>query len=246
MGKWYCECCDFDAPQKSNFTRHMASVKHSKRAAEAEAKNKEQQLTELTSKLSNLLVTKEEVLLMTVPKVGETCNPVYIMKQMNDDPDNHLTPDIDEFFSFRNEALAFDFGDLELADIPELNTEWVMTQLTTFVTGLIQQKIKLPFKYYKSSWYIKYAVKGWEKCEEIKNKSLQVSNKKYIRHILVQKLIYILRHRFISYFDDKTKSTTWRSPFKDTGYTELESGILAVSSYSNQSILGPMSGLFHQ
>jgi hypothetical protein len=242
-----CECCNYSTTEKSNHQRHIKSARHIKRAEAAEAKNKEQQIAEITAKLDTL-VSKEEVLLMTVPPttVGETCNPVYIMKQMNDDPDNHLTPDIDEFFSFRNEDLAFEFGELELADIPLLNTEWVMTQLTTFVTGLIQQKIKLPFKYYKSSWYIKYPVKGWEKCEEIKNKSLQVSHKKYIRHILVQKLIYILRHRFITYFDDKTKSTHWRSPFKDTGYTELESGILAVNNYSNQSILGPMSGLFHQ
>ena len=242
-----CECCNYSTPEKSNYQRHIKSARHIKRVEAAEAKSKEQQIAEITAKLDTL-VSKEEVLLMTLPHttVGETCNPVYIMKQMNDDPDNHLTPDIDEFFSYRNEDLTFEFGNLELADIPELNTEWVMEQLTTFVTGLIQQKIKLPFKYYKSSWYIKYAVKGWEKCEEIKNKSLQVTHKKYIRHILVQKLIYILRHRFITYFDDKTRSTHWRSPFKDTGYTELESGILAVSSYSNQSILGPMSGLFHQ
>ena len=242
-----CECCNYSTPEKSNYQRHIKSARHIKRVEAAEAKSKEQQIAEITAKLDTL-VSKEEVLLMTLPHttVGETCNPVYIMKQMNDDPDNHLTPDIDEFFSFRNESLAFDFGDIELVDIPELNTEWVMAQLTTFVTGLIQQKIKLPFKYYKSSWYIKYPAKGWEKCEEIKNKSLQVTHKKYIRHILVQKLMYILRHRFITYFDDKTRSTTWRSPFKDTGYTELESGILAVSSYSNHSILNLISGLFHQ
>ena len=240
-----CECCNYSTPEKSNYQRHIKSARHIKRAAEAEAKSKEQQIAEITAKLDTL-VTKEEVLLMTIPTVGETCNPVYIMKQMNDDPDNHLTPDIHEFFSFRNEALSFDFGDLELADIPVLNTEWVMEKLTKFVTGLIQQKIKLPFKYYKSSWYIKMPVKGWEKCEEIKNKSLQVTHKKYIRHILVQKLMYILRQRFITYFDEHTGSSHWRSPFKDTGYTELESGILAENNYSNHSILGPMSGLFHQ
>ena len=245
MPEYTCECCDFTTKHKPNYARHIQTIRHIKRAAEAEAKSKEQQLAEITAKLDTL-VTKEEMLLMTIPTEGGTCNPAYIIKQMNDDPDDHLTPDIHEFFSFRNEALAFDFGAIELVDIPFLNTEWVMEQLTTFVTGLIQQKIKLPFKYYKSSWYIKMPVKGWEKCEEIKNKSLQFTHKKYIRHILVQKLIYILRHRFITYFDDKTRSTTWRSPFKDTGYTELESGILAVNNYSNHSILNLISGLFHQ
>ena len=245
MPVYECLHCKYETKIKTQYERHIITNKHIKRAAEAEAKSKDQQLAEITAKLDTL-VSKEEMLLMTITTEGGTCNPAYIIKQMNDDPDNHLTPDIHEFFSYRNEVLAFDFGDIELSDIPFLNTEWVMEQLTTFVTGLIQQKIKLPFKYYKSSWYIKYPAKGWEKCEEIKNKSLQFTHKKYIRHILVQKLIYILRHRFISYFDDKTKSTTWRSPFKDTGYTELESGILAVSSYSNHSILGPMSGLFHQ
>jgi len=223
----------------------METNKHIKRASEAEAKSKEQQLAEITAKLDNL-VSKEEQLLMSIPPttVGETCNPVYIMKQMNDDPDDHLTPNIDEFFSFRNESLTFDFENLELADIPLLTTEWVMEQLTTFVSGLIEKKVRIPFKYYKSSWYIKYPFKGWEKCEEIKNKSLQVCHKKYVRHILVHKLIYILRHRFITYFDEHTRNTHWRSPFKDTGYTELESGILSVNSYSNHSILGPMSSLF--
>ena len=246
MPVYECLHCKYETKIKTQYERHIITNKHIKRVAEAEAKSKEQQLAEITAKLDTL-VSKEELILMSIPDPkGETCNPVYIAKNMNDAPDDSLCPDIHEFFSYRNEALAFDFADVNMDDFLYLKHEWVINKLTSFVTGLIQQKIPLPFKYYKSGWYIKMPITGWEKSEEIKNKSLQATNKKYIRHVLVQKLIYILRHRFISHFDEKTGSTRWRSPFKDNGYAELEEGVLSETNYSNHSILNAIGSLFHQ
>lgn len=238
--KYVCECCDFTTTEKYNYARHIKTVRHIKKAEEI----KQQEIAEIKAKLGDLVST-EELALITLPKQGDTCNPLYKLAEMNDDPEAHLTPDIHEFFSFKNETLKFDFSDVDTEGFAYLDAGWAIEKLTTLVSGLIEKKVRIPFKYYKSNWYIKYS-NGWEKSAEIKNKALQVHSKKYVRHILVQKLIYILRHRFITYFDEESGSTRWRSPFKDTGYAELEEGVLSVNSYSNHSILGQMSGLFHQ
>lgn len=240
MPVYQCLQCSYETKIKTQYTRHNQTVKHIKKTEET----KQKEISEIKAKLGDLVST-EEIALMTLPKQGDTCNPLYILAQMNDDPEDHLTPDIHEFFSFKNEKLKFDFSDVDTEGFAYLDAGWAMEKLTTLVSGLIEQKVRIPFKYYKSNWYIKYS-NGWEKSAEIKNKALQVHSKKYVRHILVQKLIYILRHRFITYFDEESGSTRWRSPFKDTGYAELEEGVLSVNSYSNHSILGQMSGLFHQ
>ena len=169
--KYVCECCDFTTTEKYNYARHIKTVRHIKKAEEI----KQQEIAEIKAKLGDLVST-EELALITLPKQGDTCNPLYKLAEMNDDPEAHLTPDIHEFFSFKNEKLKIDFSDVDTEGFAYLDAGWAIEKLTTLVSGLIEKKVRIPFKYYKSNWYIKYS-NGWEKSAEIKNKALQVHSK---------------------------------------------------------------------
>ena len=87
----------------------------------------------------------------------ETCNPMYIAKKLDEDPDNKDILPIDDFFKIGNEEVDFDFDDID--ELKDVGKKYAIDKITDFVKN--NKKI-LPFRYQKSSWYIK-GNNGWER-----------------------------------------------------------------------------------
>ena len=174
---------------------------------------------------------------------GETCNTLYIIKEMNTDENDAFCPTMDTFFSFNNETAKFNFDDICVDDLTGFNKKWVVEKIVEAMDNLMSQNILVPFRYHKSSWYIKQK-NGWEKLEQPKNKNVtSLDEDKYNRDPIARNCFLQFNNRLVKHFDD-TLGDAWRGPYGNCDYPLLRDGILNLKNYSNNDILTPLSQLF--
>ena len=164
----------------------------------------------------------------------ETCNPVYIAKQMDEDPSNNLIPVFTQYFSIKTDNVVFDFSDID--ELKDVAKGYVVDKLVTYVK---ENKATLPFKYYKSSWYIKRDDGLWERDEPDNNKSCNPTSDTYKHSPIVKSLLFIFQNRFIKYFDDKL-GASWRN-YGETEFTRLVSECFSREVYRNSELLRPIA-----
>ena len=177
------------------------------------------------------IIPKEEL-----PK-KETCNPVYIAKQMDEDPSNNEIPVFTKYFSIKNDDVAFDFTDID--ELKDVAKGYVVDKLIDYVKT---NKATLPFKYYKSSWYIKRDDGMWERDDPDNNKSCNPASDTYKHSPIVKSLLFIFQNRFIKYFDE-LKGIEWRK-YGETEFTRIVSECLSREVYRNSELLRPIAMCF--
>ena len=159
----------------------------------------------------------------------ETCNPMYIAKKLDEDPDNKDILPIDDFFKIANEEVNFDFDDIN--DLKDVGKKYAIDKIMNFVKN--NKKI-LPFRYQKSSWYIK-GNNGWEKEIIQSNKNCKTGTSDYNFSIIVIKFIFIFANRINKYFDNKYGGNY--AYMSDGEYARITSEVLSRESYRNSDIL---------
>ena len=164
----------------------------------------------------------------------ETCNPVYIAKQMDEDPSNNEIPVFTKYFSIKNDDVAFDFTDID--ELKDVAKGYVIDKLVAYVK---ENKATLPFKYHKSSWYIKRDDGLWERDEPDNNKSCNPTSDTYKHSPIVKSLLFIFQNRFIKYFDE-LKGVEWRK-YGETEFTRIVSECLSREVYRNSELLRPIA-----
>jgi len=167
----------------------------------------------------------------------ETCNPVYIAKQMDEDPSNNEIPVFTKYFSIKNDDVDFDFTDID--ELKDVAKGYVVDKLVAYVR---ENKATLPFKYYKSSWYIKQDYGLWERDEPDNNKSCNPTSETYKHSPIVKSLLFIFQNRFIKYFDE-LKGIEWRK-YGETEFTRIVSECLSREVYRNSELLRPIAMCF--
>ena len=164
----------------------------------------------------------------------ETCNPVYIAKQMDEDPSNNEIPVFTKYFSIKNDDVAFDFTDID--ELKDVEKGYVVDKLIDYVKT---NKAALPFKYHKYSWYIKRDDGLWERDEPDNNKSCNPTSDTYKHSPIVKSLLFIFQNRFIKYFDE-LKGVEWRK-YGETEFTRIVSECLSREVYRNSELLRPIA-----
>ena len=180
---------------------------------------------------------------VVVPKViDETCNPRYIEKELNSNPNYTNVPDIDCYFKIKSAHVDFNFDDImEAEDMGEVDRRYIVDKIVDFVKTNLKKNVFMPFIYHKSSWYIKKA-DGWERVEDKNNKGVLSCADNYSHNIIVQKFIFIIQNRFIRHFDDATPG--WRMK-NDTDSVRLIAEVFGSQNYKNSEVLRPLSELFY-
>jgi hypothetical protein len=174
----------------------------------------------------------------SVKIVDETCNPRYIEKELNNDPANDNTPDIHLYFSFKQKHVVFDFDDVE--DMVDVDKGYAIDKITAFVKSNLKNHIAMPFKFVKSSWYVKQK-DGWERHDNPNNKSKMPSGSDYSHNIILLKFLFIIQNRFMSHFDQIDPQWKCQS---ETHSTRLLSEVFNPSAYKNSDILRHISDLY--
>ena len=194
------------------------------------------QIIHVTPPPSPLPIIVQESPIVEQPK-KETCNPVYIAKQMDEDPSNNDIPVFTKYFSIKNDTVAFDFSDIE--ELKDVEKGYVVDKLVAYVK---ENKSTLPFKYCKSSWYIKKDDGHWEREEPENNKSCNPISDTYKHSPIVKTLLFIFQNRFIKYFDE-LKGVEWRN-YGETEFTRLVSECFSREVYRNSELLKPIAVCF--
>ena len=191
------------------------------------------QIIHVTPPPSPLPIIAQESPIVEQPK-KETCNPVYIAKQMDEDPSNNLIPVFSQYFSIKTDNVVFDFSDID--ELKDVAKQYVVDKLVAYVK---ENKATLPFKYYKSSWYIKRDDGLWERDEPDNNKSCNPTSDSYKHSPIVKSLLFIFQNRFIKYFDE-IKGVGWRN-YGETEFTRLVSECFSREVYRNSELLRPIA-----
>ena len=265
MTVYSCKCCSFDTAIKSHLDRHNLTNKHLKLV---NGDNKPDEVTELketvavlvaeVAALKSALQECKELIMMkntapptqiiqvspqpSIPPIipkeeqpkKETCNPVYIAKQMDEDPSNNEIPVFTKYFSIKTDNVVFDFTDID--ELKDVAKGYVVDKLVAYVK---ENKATLPFKYYKSSWYIKRDDGLWERDEPDNNKSCNPTSDTYKHSPIVKSLLFIFQNRFIKYFDE-IKGVEWRN-YGETEFTRLVSECFSREVYRNSELLRPIA-----
>jgi hypothetical protein len=192
------------------------------------------QIIHLTPPPSPLPIIAQEPIVEQPKK--ETCNPVYIAKQMDEDPSNNLIPVFSQYFSIKTDNVMFDFSDID--ELKDVAKGYVVDKLVAYVK---ENKATLPFKYYKSSWYIKRDNGLWERDEPDNNKSCNPTSDTYKHSPIVKSLLFIFQNRFIKYFDE-LKGVEWRN-YGETEFTRLVSECFSREVYRNSELAAPYCGM---
>ena len=262
MPEYKCECCNFKTHIKSQFETHNATKKHLKnmninteptspKSDKSEiqelreiVENHEQTITNMAAEIAALkssLQECKELILGNIKnsstyeappppepkKEGETCNPAYMVKKLNEDPDTQDILDIDTFFLMGNEQLTFDFDDID--NLKDVGKNYAIDKITEFVK---QNRKILPFRYQKSSWYVKKKT-GWEKEVVPSNKNCEAGSENYNFSDIVRLFIGIFQKRFFNYFEAKLGNAFMEHPEFDRIYAE----VLSRENYRNGDIL---------
>jgi len=164
----------------------------------------------------------------------ETCNPRYIEKTLDEECGKH--EDIHSFFSFKSDNIVLDFDDID--EPCSITKKYAIDKITEAVKNKLEV---LPFKYVKSSWYIKQQ-DGWKREEYSSNKNIQSTSNSYTHSIIVKKLLYIFKINVIKYYDNIMGSTDWRGV--GSNFAELASETLDVVKYTNSDVLTNLKQLF--
>jgi len=173
-----------------------------------------------------------------IKPVDETCNPRYIEKELNDNPCNDNTPDIHAYFSFKKDHVTFNFDDVE--DMVDVDKGYAIDKIVAFVKGNLKKHVEMPFKYIKSSWYIKEK-DGWERSDLLNNKTKLSSSCDYSHSIILLKFLFIIQNRFMANFD-KLDPEWKRQP--ETHSTRLLTEVFNPTAYKNSDLLRPLGDLF--
>ena len=171
----------------------------------------------------------------------EPCNPRYFEKEMNEAPEDKNTPDIETYFSIKQDHVKFDFSKVNsLTDVADIGKQFVIEHVVDFVKQEMQEEKRMPFIYHKSSWYIK-TKKGWEKNEVLSNKGKCANHQAYIHDIIVKSFIFIMQNRCISHFNELNGSTAW---LMKEDAPRLLAEVFSREGFTNKEILNPLSELF--
>lgn len=170
--------------------------------------------------------------------VKESCNPRHIEKKLNTDPANQSVPDIEAYFKIKSEHISFNFDDID--DMSAVDRKYIVDKIVDFAKLNIKNNVKMPFRYIKSSWFVKLP-SGWEKIEQENNKGKFSNSDTYQHNIIVSSFIFIIQNRFISYFD--AVSPGWRMSI-DTEATRLFSEVFGRQNYKNNELLRPLQDVF--
>ena len=263
MPEYKCECCNYLTHIKTQYDRHINSVRHNKKITDFETNEDKTEIQELKdmvvmlcAKVSDLEASLQECkeiikknnekpptytppqILSPLPEPKsepepepkkETCNPMYIAKKLDEDPDNKDILPIDDFFKIGNEEVDFDFDDIN--DLKDVGKKYAIDKITDFVKN--NKKI-VPFKYQKSSWYVK-GNNGWEKEIVASNKNCKTGTNGYNFSLIVIKFIFIFSNRINRYFDNKYGGNY--AYMSDGEYARISSEVLSQEGYRNSDIL---------
>ena len=153
---------------------------------------------------------------------------------MDEDPSNNEIPVFTKYFSIKNDDVAFDFTDID--ELKDVAKGYVVDKLVAYVK---ENKATLPFKYHKSSWYIKRDDGLWERDDPDNNKSCNPTSDTYKHSPIVKSLLFIFQNRFIKYFDE-IKGVEWRK-YGETEFTRIVSECLSREVYRNSELLRPIA-----
>ena len=261
MPVYSCKCCLYETSLKGQYEAHLLTKKHLKFASSETENNEVAELKETVAvlvaevaALKSALQECKEMFMMkntapptqiiqvspqpSIPIVAqskkETCNPVYIAKQMDEDPSNNLIPVFTQYFSIKTDNVVFDFSDID--ELKDVEKGYVVDKLVAYVK---ENKATLPFKYYKSSWYIKRDDGLWERDEPDNNKSCNPTSDSYKHSPIVKSLLFIFQNRFIKYFDE-LKGVEWRN-YGETEFTRIVSECFSREVYRNSELLRPIA-----
>lgn len=170
--------------------------------------------------------------------VKESCNPRHIEKKLNTDPANQDVADIESYFKIKSEHISFNFEDID--DMEIVDRKYVVDKIVDFVKLNIKNNVKMPFRFIKSSWFVKLP-SGWEKIEQENNKGKLANSDTYQHNVIVASFVFIIQNRFISHFD--SVSPGWRMNI-DTEATRLFSEVFGRQNYKNNELLRPLQDLF--
>jgi len=165
----------------------------------------------------------------------ETCNPVYIAKKLNENPDNADILPIDKFFHSRNEQVDFNFDDID--DLKDVGKKYAVDKITDFVKN--NKKI-LPFKFHKSNWYIKNENGTWIKEEHESNKNCKTGSENYNYNIIVKSFIGIFQKRLFNHFEKKLGDNF----MYHIEYDRIQAEVFARENYRNSDILKHIAVFF--
>ena len=190
----------------------------------------------------------QQIVIQSLPKEPEIekpkqepCNPRYFEKEMNEDPENKNIPDMETYFSIKQDHVKFDFSKVNsLTDVADIGKQFVIEHVVDFVKQEMQEEKRMPFIYHKSSWYIK-TKKGWEKNEVLSNKGKCANHQAYIHDIIVKSFIFIMQNRCISHFNELNGSTAW---LMKEDAPRLLAEVFSREAFTNKEILNPLSDLF--
>lgn len=175
------------------------------------------------------------IITQQAPVADETCNPRYIEKNLNKEfPD---CEDIHTYFSYKSDNIKIQFDDIEEPE-SHITKKYVVDRIVALVK---ENCNNMPFKYIKSSWYVK-TQDGWQREEPISNKGIQPNSDAYVHSMIVKKLLYIFKINVIKYFDEVTNDTKWRGI--GSNFDELSSETLDVSRYTNGDLLNRLKELY--
>lgn len=258
MPEYKCDCCNYSTHIKTQYDRHINSVRHNKKITDFETnedkteiqelreivENHEQTITNMAAEIAALKSSLQECKELIWSNIKnpptynptpppepkkETCNPMYIAKKLDEDPDNKDILPIDDFFKIANEEVDFDFDDIN--DMKDVGKKYAIDKIMDFVKN--NKKI-VPFRYQKSSWYIK-GNNGWEKEIIQSNKNCKTGTSQYTFSIIVEKFIFIFANRINRYFQDKYGDNY---PYVCDGeYARISSEVLSKEGYRNSDIL---------
>ena len=134
-------------------------------------------------------------------------------------------------FPGKNRELLFNFDFDDINDMKDVGKKYAIDKIMDFVKN--NKKI-VPFRYQKSSWYIK-GNNGWEKEIIQSNKNCKTGTSQYTFSIIVEKFIFIFANRFTRYCVDKYGDNY---PYMCNGeYARIRAEVLSQEGYRNSDIL---------
>ena len=239
------------AELKEQFINQLAELKAENVAMKTALEECKQQLTnnfkqsftqvvqpQAPTQPQQIIITQQAPAPVPEKEPDETCNPRYIEKRLNDDP--AMCKDINKYFSYKSDDVKFEFDDIN--DVYEITKKYVVDRIVKHVKENLKNNVEMPFKYIKSSWYIKTADEGWKKEETLFNKGKQPGDPEYEHSIIVKKWLYSFKINVINYYDTMSGSSRWRGP--DSNWDEMAYEVFQNERYSNSDILSRLKELY--